>query len=49
MWTLAVLVILIPILAIIGLFWGVPLKRAKDLPPPAGDEWAASQELQTPQ
>jgi len=41
--------ILIPAITVIGLFKLAALKRPDDLkPPPGGDEWAASQELQTP-
>jgi hypothetical protein len=52
MWTLATLAtatVLIPTLAMIGLFRFGKLKRAEDLQPaPQAAEWAASQELQTP-
>jgi hypothetical protein len=51
MWTLATLVtatVLIPTLAMIGLFRG-KLKRVEDLKTqPQAAEWAASQELRTP-
>jgi len=41
--------ILLPAIIVIGLFKLAALKRPDDLkPPPRGDEWAASQELQTP-
>ena len=52
MWTLATLVtatVLIPTLAMIGLFRFGKLKRVEDLKPqPRAAEWAASQELRTP-
>ena len=52
MWTLATLVtatVLIPTLAMIGLFRFGKLKRVEDLKAqPQGAEWAASQELRTP-
>ena len=53
MWTLATLVtatVLVPTLAMIGLFRFGKLKRVEDLKAqPQGAEWAASQELRTPQ
>jgi hypothetical protein len=52
MWTLATLVtatVLIPTLAMIGLFRLGKLKRVEDLKTqPQAAEWAASQELRTP-
>jgi hypothetical protein len=52
MWTVLALItatVLIPTIAIIGLFRVGALKRPEDLqPPPEVDEWAASQELKTP-
>ena len=53
MWTLATLVtaiVLIPTLAMIGLFRFGKLKRVEDLKTqPQAAEWAASQELRTPE
>jgi hypothetical protein len=41
--------ILLPAFVVIGLFKLAALKRPDDLkPPPQGDEWVSSQELQTP-
>jgi hypothetical protein len=41
--------ILLPAIIIIGLFRLAALKRPHDLrPPPHGDKWASSHELQTP-
>ena len=41
--------ILLPAIIVIGLFKLAALKRPDDLKPSSrGDEWAASQELQTP-
>lgn len=40
--------VFIPIIVVLGLFRLAALKRAKDLPPPQTDEWAASHDLQTP-
>jgi hypothetical protein len=50
MWTLVALVtatVLIPSLAIIGLFYLGILKRVEDLTPQV-DEWAAQQDRKTP-
>jgi hypothetical protein len=53
MWTLVALIsagILVPTLAIIGLFHFGALKRAEDLrTPPEVDRWASSRDLQTPE
>jgi hypothetical protein len=52
MWTLVALVaatVLIPTVAMIGLFHLGALKRAEDLKtPPEADRWASSRDLQTP-
>jgi hypothetical protein len=40
--------VFVPIIVVLGLFRLAALKRAKDLPPPHVDEWAASRDLQTP-
>ena len=41
--------VFIPVIVVLGLFRLAALQRAKDLPPPPADEWAASRDLQTPQ
>jgi len=45
---LVVGVVFVPAIVVVGLFGLAALKRAKDLPPLQADEWAASNELQTP-
>ena len=40
--------VFVPTIVVLGLFRLAALKRAKDLPPPQLDEWAASHELRTP-
>jgi hypothetical protein len=47
-WTLFVGTVFIPIIVVFGLFRLAASRRAKDLPRPQANEWAASQDLRKP-